>query len=101
MRPIPIPDLPEYDGTKAMTLRQAVDAGLVDPPPGRGLNPEQLGRWCRKGVSLARGGPRYRFPAFRGAKELLTTPAWCRAWREFVARVQAEDARRQGLIGVG
>src|SRR5687767_3768753 len=95
-----IPDLPDFDPDDALTLRKAVGLGLIPAPPGAALNHEQVARWHRKGVRLVRGGPKYRFPAVRGAKELHTTPAWCRLWKEFAARVQVEDARRQRLIGL-
>jgi hypothetical protein len=100
-RALTIPDLPDFDVATAMTLREAIAGGHVPAPPGRKtLQPEQLSRWCRKGVVVLRGGPKYRFPAYRGSKELLTTPAWCKAWFDFRARVQAEDARRQATIGL-
>jgi hypothetical protein len=95
MKPLTIPDLPEYEPDKSIRLPAVCD---ILARPGENLNPEQIQRWITRGVYLIRGGPRYKFPAYREGKYWRTTPAWIAAWLEFGRRVKVEDARRMMSI---
>jgi hypothetical protein len=83
-----IDNLPPFEAGDALSLSAVCRLGLVPGHGGRRLDPSELERWAIEGVQLAWGEPRFLFPSVRINGELLTTPAWCSAWVDFVSAEQ-------------
>lgn len=96
--PIPVPNLPPFDGTKTLTLREACNDGLVRSSKGGRLNATLLREWCTRGCRIVKGGGLYIFPSIKGERERLTCISWCLAWEKWVATVREEEARRQARV---
>lgn len=89
-----IPDLPPFEPSTALTIKEACNANLVTSGRARKLNSAQVQRWATRGCRIVKNAPLYAFPSIRSGRERITCKPWCAAWEAWVLRVRLEEARR-------
>lgn len=86
-------DLTTFDLSRAITLRDAVRAGLLNLK-GKRPNVQVAQRWANpnRGWLASARGPRLVLPTVKHGRERLLMPEWCEAWMRERAAIVVQTA---------